>query len=464
MSINIQQNPGSFRDPSGFVFEEEGRIYRSINESYRPHFEKMIQSDLYRHLVEKRRLLPFQESSKTIEDAWKTVEVEKLPFISYPYEWSFHQLKDAAILTLQVHLESLKHGMSLKDASAYNVQFFKGKPIFIDLLSFETYVEGTPWIAYRQYISHFLGPLLLMSYTDIRHGMLLTNYLDGLPIDYVAANLPWRTRFKPSIFINIHLHAKLLKKHESTKGRNAERQTENNVKPMPLKSQINMIEGLLEMTKAVKSPMLSTEWGDYYNDTNYDDASFQEKGRIIESICERVRPKIACDLGANLGEFSRVFAKHAQHVLSPDIDPVAVDRNYRLVQKNKETNIFPFLQNLCNPSPGIGWMNEERSPFLERARCDLAAGLAVIHHLCIGNNLPLEHVARMFHTLAPNAILEFVPKEDSQVQRLLSSREDIFPDYDLEHCQKAFELYYGKCEAFPIAGTCRTILFLSERR
>ncbi len=455
----MNENPGSFRDPSGRVYETGDGVFRSINAVYKPHFEKLLASGLYKSLVDKGLLLPFTETPQRIEGAWKTIEVERIPFIGYPYEWGFHQLKDASLLTLKIQQEALRHEMILKDASAYNVQFFKGKPIFIDLASFETYVEGMPWNAYRQYISHFMGPLLLMASKDIRHGLQYRNFLDGIPVDYVSRNLPRRTWLSPSTLINVHLHAGMLKKHEST-----EHETKVTIRPIPLKSQFNMVDGLLAATEGIKNPSLSTEWGNYYEHTNYDSESFRRKGEILEKICASLKPKKACDLGANLGEFSRIFAKHAGIVISPDIDPVAVDKNYVLTRKNKEANIYPLIQDLCNPSPAIGWMNRERPSFLERARCDLAAGLAIIHHLCIGNNLPLEFVAEMFWSIAPNAILEFVPKEDGQVKRLLSVREDIFPQYDLDHCRTAFEKYYSRCESYPIEGTCRTILYFTERR
>jgi len=458
----MERNRGSFRDPSGYVFEKDGHIFRTVNSTYKDHFGTFVDSGLYRRLVETGCILPFKEVDISIEDAWKTLEVARLPFISYPYEWSFQQLKDAALLTLRVQKAALDHGMILKDATAYNVQFFKGKPIFIDLLSFEKYEDGTPWNAYRQYISHFYAPLLLMSKVDLRYGGLLQNFLDGFPIDFASQSLPWRTRFSPSIQLHVHMHAKMIKKYENTRGRVEKVDIRN--KRFSLAAHKTMAGGLFDATAGIKNPAQSTEWGDYYNDTNYDEGGFQEKKKIVDDLCVRVAPRVACDFGANLGEFSRVLAKHAKVVLSPDIDPVAVERNYLIVKKNKEENIFPIVQDLCNPSPGIGWRNRERDSFIDRVKCDLAAGLALIHHLCIGNNLPLDFVAELFASVADNVILEFVPKEDSQVQRLLSSREDIFPDYDLEHCISAFDGYFGNCEKFPITGSSRTILFFSNRK
>ena len=456
----MERNSGSFRDPSGWVFEKEDRIFRTVNASYKSHFDALISTGLYDRLVKAGCLLPFKEPEVSIEGAWKTLEVEKLPFISYPYEWSFPQLKDAALLTLRIQKAALDHGMILKDASGYNVQFYKGKPVFIDLLSFEKYEDGTPWNAYRQYISHFYAPLLLMSRVDLRYGSLLRNFLDGFPVDFASQSLPLRSRFSPMIQLHIHMLAKIVKKYENTRGRSEKLEVRS--KRFSLASHKTMAEGLFDATAGIKNPCQTTEWGDYYNDTNYNDAGFQEKKRIIEEICVRVAPKVACDFGANLGEFSRVFARHAKTVLAPDIDPVAVGRNYLLIGKNKEENIYPIVQDLCNPSPGIGWQNKERVSFIDRAKCDLAAGLALIHHLCIGNNLPLDFVAELFYSVADHVILEFVPKGDSQVQRLLISREDIFPDYDLDHCVKAFARYFRNCERFPITGSSRTILFFSE--
>ena len=458
----MQRNTGSFRDPSGAVFERERKIFRTVNLSYKEHFEALIDTGLYDRLVSAGCVLPFKESDTSIDGAWKTLEVERLPFISYPYEWSFQQLKDAALLTLRIQKAALEHGMILKDATAYNVQFYKGKPVFIDLLSFEKYEDGTPWIAYGQYISHFYAPLILTAKVDLRYGGLLRNFLDGFPLDFVSKSLPFRSRFSPMIQLHIHMHAKMIKKYENTRGRSAKVDVRS--KRFSLATHKTMAEGLFGATAKIKSPSQTTEWGDYYNDTNYDDAGFQEKKRIVEEICVRVAPKVACDFGANLGEFSRVLAKHVQVVLAPDIDPVAVERNYLLVKKNGEKNIYPLVQDLCNPSPGIGWRNEERASFIDRAGCDLAMCLAVIHHLCIGNNLPLDFVADLFASVADNVILEFVPKEDSQVQRLLSAREDIFPDYDLDHCIAAFARHFRNCERFPIAGSARTILFFTKDR
>ncbi|MDO5565763.1 MAG: SAM-dependent methyltransferase, partial [Planctomycetia bacterium] len=436
---SMNRNTGSFRDPSGHVYEDGNRILRSVNSGYREDFEYFQSSGLADFLIEKGWILPFKEIDAPIPGSWKTLEVPRLPLISYPYEWSIGQLRAAAVLTLRIQQEALRHGMVLKDATAYNVQFFEGRPVFIDLLSFERYQPGTPWNAYKQFVSFFLGPLLLMSLKDVRYGLDFRNYLDGFPLDFVSQGLPWHTRWSPSLYIHIHWHAAMLRKYEDT------RDLKNrpiSTKSLSQKGLEHLIESLLDCVKHIRVPKLTTEWGDYYNDTNYTDAAFSTKKEIVAELTKRVEPLIVCDLGANRGDFSRIFAQYAQVVLSPDIDPVAVQTNYSITREKKEKNIYPLVIDLCNPSPGIGWHNTERKSFLDRAHCDLAAGLALIHHLCIGNNLPLEYVAKLFADLAPTAIVEFVPKGDSQVDRLLSSREDIFPDYTLASCLAAFGQFY----------------------
>lgn len=346
--------------------------------------------------------------------------------------------------------------MTLKDASAYNVQMYRGRPVFIDILSFGKYQEGAPWGAYRQFVMHFLGPLLLMSQKDLRFSALFRDWLEGFPVDFVSQNLPWRSRWSPSCLIHIHWHAKLLRKYESTLGKMTKK-----VGSLA-KKLVRMLEGLLEWIRDMKAPYPATEWGDYYNDTNYSQQAFQCKKEYVRSICHSLQPQMVCDLGANCGEFSRVLPPEIPVIISADIDPVAVDKNYVQVRKQKERNIYPILQDLCNPSPGIGWMNRERASFLQRGECGLALGLALIHHLCIGNNLPMDYVAQFFRKLSRCAVIEFVPKEDSQTQRLLSSREDIFPDYHLDHCVQTFRKYYSRLEIFPVEDSLRTLLYFKD--
>ena len=201
----------SFRDPSGFVFWSKENIFRQVNQPYRQDYDFLMSSGLYDTLVEKELLISHQEVDQFPRDQlsfYKIIKPERIAFISYPYEWCFSQLKDASLLTLHIQKTALEFGMSLKDCSAYNVQFRYGKPVFIDTLSFERYKEGDPWKAYRQFCQHFLAPLALMSHIDLRLNQLSRVFVDGIPLDLTSNLLPFKTRFSLALFVHIHLHAK----------------------------------------------------------------------------------------------------------------------------------------------------------------------------------------------------------------------------------------------------------------
>lgn len=453
---------GSFRDPSGYVYESGGQVFRAVDARFGPQFEAFAASGLPGKLVDAGLLLPFEQLPEAAAGAWRTLKPAQLPFVSYPYEWSFGQLRDAALATLAIQRLALAHGMTLKDASAYNIQFWQGRPVLIDHLSFEPAVPGAPWAAYRQFVMHFLAPLALMAKRDLRWNLQLKNHLDGLPLDLASRALPRASWLDPRLFGHLHLHARLQQKYADTRSASVqEARTRIRDTRVASRTLLHLVDSLQAAVEGLRAPMPRTEWGDYYTDTNYSPEAFAFKQGVVERLAGRLRPTRACDLGANNGAFSRLLAKQASLVVSCDVDPVAVQRNYERVRAEGEQATVPVLQDLCNPSPGLGWGNEERAPFLERARCDLAVGLALVHHLCIGNNVPLGHVARLFRALAPAALLEFVPREDSQVQRLLAARPDIFPDYRIESAMGAFGAHYGSVERVDIPGTSRSLLLFT---
>ena len=199
----------SFRDPGGFVYEDRGCIFRQVNLLAKEHYDHLMSSGLYRKLTESGLLIRHEETDvlpPVPACAYKVICPARVAMISYPYEWSFGQYKDAALLTLAVQRQAIDHGMSLKDCSAYNVQFHEGRPVFIDTLSLERFQEGTPWVAYRQFCQHFLAPLALMSLTDIRLGQLTRTNLDGVPLDLATRLLPWRSRLRFGLLLHLHLH------------------------------------------------------------------------------------------------------------------------------------------------------------------------------------------------------------------------------------------------------------------
>lgn len=451
----------SFKDPSGFVFIENDSIYRQINKVYKNDYDLLMSSGLYQELTDKGYLVPHQElelDKNTDEKFYKFIQPEKINFISYAYEWSFSQLKDSAILTLEIQKLALKYGMSLKDATNFNVQFKKGKPIFIDTLSFEQYKKDTPWQAYKQFCQHFLAPLALMSYTDIRLNQLLKNNIDGIPLDLTCKLLPGKSKFNFGLLAHIFMHSGAQKQYE-----NEALNSKENIIKLSLFALNSMIDSLLDCVKALKLPNIDTEWGEYYLNTNYSDEAFLSKKEIIEKYIEIIKPETVWDLGANKGDFSRIASDKGIDTISFDIDPIAVEKNYQDCKKNKETNILPLISDLTNPTPDVGFMNDERASFMKRANADLTLALALIHHLAISNNLPFDNIANFFSTVSPYLVIEFVPKEDSKVQKLLASREDIFDNYNESQFEISFSKYYEIIAKQQVKESNRTIYLMKGK-
>jgi hypothetical protein len=457
----VEKVPGSFRDPNGFLFKRNGGLFRQINTAYHENYDLLMGSGLYKDLVSEDLLVEHEESEELPVEtklAFKVIEPEKVPFISFPYEWCFSQYRDAALCTLGIMKHALDKGMILKDASAYNIQFLRGKPILIDTLSFEKYQEGLPWVAYRQFCQHFLAPLTLMALTDIRLSQLMRVYIDGIPLDLTSSLLPGKSKFNLGLQAHIHLHAVAQKRYAGKDIKQAAQ--ERKMSKMALTGLISSLETTV---KGLSWKPEGTEWADYYSGTNYTDSAFVSKKKLLDELIIIAKPKSVWDLGANTGIFSRVTSNKGIPTVSFDIDPAAVEINYLEARKNNEEYLLPLVLDLTNPSPAIGWANEERASFGQRAQVDLILALALVHHMAISNNVPLTSLAESFARLAPKLIIEFVPKEDTQVQRLLVSREDIFPDYHQDGFERAFKAYYEIEKALPIPETKRTLYLMGRR-
>ena len=448
--------PSSFRDPSGFLFKRGGSIFRQVNTAYKENYDHLTTSGLYEALVNERLLIPhdvFHIEPANSDKAYKIIRPELVEFISYPYEWCFSQLKDAALTTLKIQKLALDFGMSLKDCSAYNIQFRKGKPIFIDTLSFEKYHEGQPWVAYRQFCQHFLAPLALMAYRDVRLNQLLRVYIDGVPLDLASSLLPFRSRFSFSLLSHIHLHARS-QKHYSGRSVDTSRYKINRL------SFLGLVDSLESSITGLKWRSKGTEWVGYYRDTNYSSDSLQHKKQIVAEFLDKLSPKTVWDLGGNVGVFSRIASDKGIPTISFDIDTAAIERNYLECVTKGETNILPLLTDLNNPSPGIGWANEERTSLLARGPADTVLALALVHHLAISNNVPLTKIADFLSNICNSLIIEFVPKSDSQVKRLLATREDIFPDYTQLEFERVFGLYFATISSLRLRESERTIYLM----
>lgn len=456
-----KRHPSSFRDSKGFIFfGEEGKLYRQVNFCHREHYDYLISSGLYQNLVAEHLLIAHKEVDLQLaasSEAYRVIQPHQLPFISYPYEWCFSQLKDAALLTLAIQQRAIEHGMILKDASGYNVQFMEGKPIFIDTLSFEKYQEGRLWVAYRQFCKQFLAPLALMSIIDPRLQQLLRIHLDGIPLEFAASLLPFRAWLKRGLAVHLFLHAKsqiLFSKHGARKKLFRATVSRQNL--------ITMVQHLTTTIQNLSWNPPEGEWSRYISGDSYHLEALKDKKRIIQEYFDVVKPKVVWDIGANTGTFSRIASMHNTFVLSIDSDPLCVEYNYQQVKQNRENGILPLLVDCVNPSPAIGWANRERQTLFDRGPCDMALALAFVHHIALSNNVPFELIAQWFSQFSKTIAIEFVPKDDPKVQSMLASRESEFPDYTVDAFENAFKKYFSILRRDSIVHSSR-VLYLMKK-
>lgn len=450
---------GSFKDPDGFIFSKNNTLFRQINNNYKNTYRKLIDSGLYKKLTDSQLLIPHEEVSlryKLTDDAYKIIKPQKIPFISYSYEWCFSQLKEAALITLKIHEIALNYGFSLKDASSYNIQFIGSLPVLIDTLSFEILPKNQPWVAYKQFCRHFLAPLSLMSYKDLSLNQFLRIHLDGIPLSLTSKLLPLTSYLNLSLLIHIHLHSRSEKVLTSHSGEVKKQQ----LKPDSIYA---LIDSLKSAVSGLKIKSAVSEWSEYYAKTNYSETAFKHKRELVAKFIEIVKPKSVWDLGANVGLFSRITSTKGIPTAAIDFDPTAVEINFQKCIKEKEEYLLPLVIDLLNPSPATGFANRERLSLNERGPVDLIIVLALIHHLVVDSNIAFDMVAGYLWGLGKWLITEFIPKDDSNVQKMLELRKDIFSDYNENAFEKAFLKNFRIIKKIKIRDSGR-LLYLMEKK
>ncbi len=457
----------SFRDPSGFVYRVDGgTVLRQVNACYAPQYRRLMKSGLYEELTADGLLVEHEElplPQRATSEAAYVLRPDQLPFISYPYEWAFSALKDAALLTLDIHERALTREMALKDASAFNVQFVGCRPVFIDTLSFENYREGEPWVAYGQFCRQFVAPLALMAKRDVDLGRLLSLYIDGIPLELASRLLPWKTRLSLSEMIHIHWHAAMIRKHQRAAGLDKPREGGRRVKLFSRRAMKTLVRSLKDYIQGLSWRPQVGVWDDYYNNNSYTSQSFDEKQVCVAEFLDQIEPRSVWDFGANTGLFSRLATERGASTISLDMDAACVQRSYLSGKHEGDVRLLPLRMDLANPSSSLGWACVERDSLLARGPCELGLALALIHHLAISNNTPLKQIAEFFHSTCQHLIIEWVPKHDPQVQRLLSGREDVFADYQLENFKTAFGSLFELLAERPIGNDGRTVFLMRSR-
>jgi len=437
------RSPNSIHDPDGYVVLKDSKLLRIMTENYLPHYTYLAESGLYDCLIFSKWLLNHDLSS-----GYLTAEPEIVPFISYPYEWSFNQLKDAALLTLSIQKVALEYGMTLKDAPASNIQFVQGKPVLIDITSFEIYQEGKPWQAYRQFCKEFLAPLALASYVSVETLEWLKAYPNGVPIKLASSLIPKR-HFISELGLHLYLHSRL------------------NSKTLPKKSHINnrrlinIIDSLYRTVKRLPLPKDKTLWSNYYGgSSNYSKVAVEAKEQAIKEALDITMPDKVLDLGCNEGFYTAKIAREVNKIVALDSDSQAIDSLYRIHIEN----ILPLVADLCNPSPASGWLNSEKDSLLTRLQAfkfDMVVALALIHHLCLKGSISLDLIASSFRELGEWLLIEFVPEYDEQVVGITITINTHYP-YNLTTFLQAFGNYYSIEQSWLITDSKRT-LYLMRR-
>lgn len=448
----------SFKDPSGFIFHHNGKIYRQVNKSYAPDYDLLFSSGLYEKLINKNLIVPHIEVDEIIslEKEWyKTLLPDQISFISYAYEWSFDQLKDAALLTIRLCKIAIKHGMILKDATPFNIQFIKGKPVFIDTLSFEKYDSSKSWIAYRQFCETFLFPLLLEHYLQIDVQKWLSVYLEGIPVKTTAALLPARSRLNLGVWLNVYLQNRIQAKGSYDSVR-------SNYKKDKL---LRLLEHLASVIKKINiNAAIRSTWNNYYAKTILSQGYLKAKEEIFSSLISDIRDSRVLDLGCNDGYFSKIVANGNNQVIAADFDSQCINRLYNLLKTEKRTNILPLCIDISNPPPAAGFRNTERQSFLQRIQSDAVVALALIHHLVLSKNILLTDAALQFSELTKKwLIIEFVPLQDEKAQQLIANKSSFHEPYDIPAFKECFLKFFEIETEVQIPGTERVLFRMRKR-
>lgn len=458
-------DPGSFRDPSSRVYLADDAVYRGLDAEALADVEALLATPFFAAALEAGQVVGTEvlaEAPEGMEDWAGVLRHERIPVVSYPYEWSFAMLRDAARLHLDLVLRALDEDLTTKDASAYNVQFVGSTPRFIDVGSFERLREGEPWYGYRQFHMHFLLPLMLQAYRGIAFQPLLRADVEGVnPVDarrMMSRWDLWSPRRKGTL---LHV-AGMAGAERST----SERDVKGELKRAGLNKAVlvGQVRKLAKLVDRLDVKRGDTEWGGYSDRAHYTDVDLKAKEAFVSSVAAAVTPSVAWDLGANDGHFSRLVADQGAYVIAADGDHEAVDGLYRRLRADGDERILPLVVNLADPSPARGWRGTERLAFTDRSRPDLTLALALVHHLCISRNVPLQEFVDFLADAGGQLVVEFPTPEDPMVQGLVrNKREGVHDDYTVANFEAALGRRYDVARREELPGGTRVCYHATPR-
>jgi hypothetical protein len=433
--LSTRAEPGSFRDRDSRVFVTPDGVFRALSARGFEDFEALRGAPLFEQAVADGRLVATEVADVGAPDllpGTATAAVlrhERLPFISYPYEWTFGMLQDAGALHLDLLDAAISQGLTMKDASPYNVQWRGAQPVFADIGSFEVLRRNEPWIGYRQFCTLFLYPLMLQAYLGAPFHPWLRGSLDGIEPTEMAALM--KGHHGKGLTTHVKLHARLERRYASTSRKEVKKELSSaGFKPEIVQANVRKMRKLVAgMTWKAGQ----TAWTEYHEGhRGYEEADQEAKQRFVAAAAEKAKPRMAWDLGTNDGVFARIVAPHAEHVVASDFDHETVEALYQSLREEGDRKILPLVVDLTDPSPARGWRGAERQTLEQRGRPDLTLSLALVHHLSITRNVPIPEVVDWLASLGGTHVIEFPLREDKMVQTLLNAKRDEgHPDYDL---------------------------------
>jgi SAM-dependent methyltransferase len=444
-TATAELDAGSFRDRDGRVYHYQGRIFRGMSEAALESFRQLQHKSFYQKLADSGKLIGTREISdpenmlpENVKTQWAGfLEHDRVPVISYPYEWTFSMLKAAARLQLHLVERAVSNGFTLKDATPYNIQFVNRKPVFIDIPSFEPLPEGEPWFGYRQFCEMFLFPLMLQAYKDCHFQGFMRAAIDGVDVQTANALFGFRDRFRKGVLSHVWLQSKLDRRY----GGSSEN-VRSSLKSAGFNRELILVNvrKLQKLVNKLQWQASDSEWGDYTEFHNYSEDDHLRKEEFVRNAISAEKPATVWDIGCNTGQFSRIAAAECAQVVSTDIDHVAVERLF--LNPDTPANILPLVQNVADPSPNWGWRNRERSDLQSRSKPDLVLCLALIHHVVITANIPLAEFIDWLAGLSDRLVIEYVSRKDDKVQTLLRNKEDKYQDYSRESLEKQLKRHF----------------------
>jgi hypothetical protein len=458
----IQREHGSYRDRDGTVFYRGGRVFRSLSGEAAENWRRLQQAPFFETCRDSGKIIESWDVDAR-EAGWPTAESAailehaRVPFISYPYEWTFGMLKDAALLQLDLLRKALASDMILKDSTPYNIQWRGVHPVFIDIPSFEPLKQGEPWVGYRQFCELFLYPLMLQAYKGIDYKPSLRGRIDGIPSADMRGLMSSRDMLRPGVLLHVIAQSALQQRYSDSKSNVRGALAEAGFGKALIVRNVEKLQGIVSKLAPRRT---KTEWSDYDRTHSYDEAEFNRKVEFVRNAASTRRWRLAWDLGCNTGTFSRIVDEHADHVVAMDGDWMAIEHFYQREKSgNGSKSILPLVINLADASPNQGWLGAERKGLAERGRPELTLCLALIHHIVIGANIPLADFIGWLASLRTAVVIEFVGREDEMVQTLLANRKDQYADYHPENFRAVLAEHFDIKAEQDLKGGKRRIFF-----